>query len=147
MDPHSLWLTPIINEQTFTFDVAACKNALIYLTTTVGEITKDAYEITLGADDNRKVLLKKAKDGEFEQVREVNLFSSLECGIAHPFWVTWADGWIKMGRGETYMYEFLVWEDPDEDYPRIYALSLTNGDEDGDDDGNAVWRFKRDQGQ
>ena len=140
-DYHHVWATPLYNEQTFTFYVAACKEAVVVLATTVGDILHDAYELTLGTEDNTKVVLKKAVDGELVVVKEVDLYHSLNCLLLTRFWVAWDNGIIRAGRGDMYVYQFLYWEDPDENYPRIHGIALTN-----EDDSDAIWRFPRDQG-
>ena len=140
-DYHHVWTTPIPNEQTFTFSVTACKEAIVVLSQTPGDTLKSAYELTIGSSDNTKSVLKKVVDEEFEIVAEVNSFDILDCSIATSFWITWSDGIIKVGRGDRFMYQFLIWEDPEENYPRIHAISLTN------ENNNALWRFQRDQGK
>lgn len=103
---------------------------------------QSSYEITIGAQDNTKLILRKAVDGELVTIKEQELYHSLNCDLELTFWVTWTDGIVRAGRNHPYVTEFLYWEDPDENYPKIHALSLTSSEETP-----ALWSFGRDQGE
>lgn len=137
------WLVPLANERTFTFTVAGCKDVILTLAQTPTNTLSSAYELTLGAESNTKALLKESDgDGGFNLVREAELYHALDCNVGNEFWVTWDGGIIRVGRYNPYQYQFIYWEDPNEQYPKIHGISLANYD-----DNEALWQFSRDQGE
>ncbi|CAH1794507.1 unnamed protein product [Owenia fusiformis] len=112
-------------ETTFMpFQIQACNDGHIQLQGIIGDITQQTYEIVLGGNRNRNSMIRAKSRGP-DMIR-VKTDQFLNCTEMRPFWVSWANGNIEVGRGFVYgMDRFMAWQDPSP-HP-VNALSFATG--------------------
>lgn len=136
------WVVPHKHLSSFTFDVSACHDASILLASILGQVNSSAYEITIGAEENTKAIIRKAINGRFEVVHEALVGGLvLHCDEYRIMWVGWLDGKFEAGVGTAGQDPFVSWTDTSEDFRPIQALSFATGMD------AATWNFRQDQGQ
>jgi len=134
------WLVVKRNLFVFSVDIASCHEVSILLAGEVAIANRSAYEIVIGALENKQISIKKAVNGIFEIVRYTTISGSLHCNEFRRFWVSWVDGNLELGSGITGQDVLVSWTDSSEDYKPIQALSLASSID------SAQWSFQQDQG-
>ncbi|CAH1798336.1 unnamed protein product [Owenia fusiformis] len=93
------------------FNVKACNDAHLLLQKTPGDTNNDLYQIVIhGWAGNPKSAIRDGMDGS-----EVASYagSVLSCSEMRQFWVSWENGFIKVGKGHIYGQNMLMfWQDP-----------------------------------
>ena len=79
------------------FSVKSCRNVHILLGSVPGDVFRDAYEITLGYEQNTASYIKLDVEGT-DKV-EVPTPDLLNCSSYVTLWVSWGSGVISVGRG------------------------------------------------
>ena len=120
------------------FRVRAGADANLVLAPYIEDTESGVYEITIGADANNITLLRdgthinKDKPGKVLERRITrNILSADE---ARTFWISWANGYIQLGRGyDVGVDRILGWESTE---PReIHAISIATESTEG------IWEF------
>ena len=55
--------------------------------------------------------------------------SSLQCNVYQPYWISWADGFLRVGRQSYPTYELVSWDIPDEQVHTINFIAFGTGPE------------------
>ncbi|XP_045191095.1 uncharacterized protein LOC123547911 [Mercenaria mercenaria] len=120
-----------------TFAVKACNDAHIALSKTKGLDSSDTYEIVIGGWSDSESVIRDCK--QCAHMDEVHHKSHpLSCSQPHPFWVSWDNNYIRVGKGNTVgEQQFMVWNDTDP-HPVNYVAVSTGFGSTGD------WTFFRD---
>ncbi|XP_013402294.1 uncharacterized protein LOC106167937 isoform X1 [Lingula anatina] len=88
------------------------------------ELRKDAYEIILGADNNKKTYIKQNDRIE----AEVSSKGILSSDNFRTFWLSWEDAKVQIGRGyKKGNDKILEWEPPKESWQKITNLGVSSG--------------------
>lgn len=91
----SFWISTT-DHQYLLLEVMSCAEAHIALTDLPGLVTSHAYEIRLGENDNQQSGIYSHKGDEYCHSSNA---SPLSCTEYVHLWVSWADGFIKVGTG------------------------------------------------
>ena len=81
------------------FEVKACKEAIVALTQVPGQVTKDAWVITFGTEDNTKTSV--SQKGSSGVSTSYDTKDILHCDEYREFWVRWADSKLDLGQGNS----------------------------------------------
>jgi Farnesoic acid 0-methyl transferase len=122
----------------FVFSVKACRSVHVILTRSPGVVDTFAYEVVIGASDNTVSAIRKLPPDEM--VREYDTKDILSCETETIFWMTWSDGVIRVGGGNSIGSGELFNMNDDNPYS-INALSLASRDSQ-----QASWQFTKDSG-
>ncbi|CAH1780979.1 unnamed protein product [Owenia fusiformis] len=96
-------------ETVIKFNVKACHDAHLQLRKIPGDTTSDTYEVVLhGWEENPSSAIRE------QGMIKANFSGAiLSCNEGKPFWVSWANGIVEVGKGHVYAEDrFMVWEDP-----------------------------------
>ncbi|CAC5423978.1 unnamed protein product [Mytilus coruscus] len=96
------------------FDLKVCSDAFVYLSASpIMDKQAALYEICIGGGGGKKVFLRR-QDPTFEDVASNVLGDgSTQCGSFQPFWISWQNGNIKIGKGLSINNKEVVdWSDP-----------------------------------
>ncbi|CAH1798441.1 unnamed protein product [Owenia fusiformis] len=93
------------------FNVKACHDAHVILQQKNGNTNDKGYDVLLhGRKLNPQSGIRNTQLTKFEISYKG---STLSCSEMRPFWVSWANGNIQVGRGHVYGEDFLMgWQDP-----------------------------------
>ncbi|XP_063416192.1 uncharacterized protein LOC134697835 [Mytilus trossulus] len=85
------------------FEIKACDNGHVLLSNSyVRDSSKPLYEILIGEDNYYSVIFYRTDDslepGSYI-FNQSNTYNILNCNVYLPFWISWADGDIKLGTG------------------------------------------------
>ncbi|CAH1783194.1 unnamed protein product [Owenia fusiformis] len=119
--------TPIdVSGRTFiTFDVKTCHDGHVQLSKTAGNTNVDTYEILLQGWNNgpKTSAIRDKKQGKLEVFHNGPI---VHCDATLSFWISWAGGYIEVGKGRVYGRDtFLQWYDPSP-HP-VNAVQFTSG--------------------
>ncbi|CAH1796732.1 unnamed protein product, partial [Owenia fusiformis] len=109
----------------FTFDVQACHDGHVQLSKTAGNLDVDTYEILLqGWDSTTKTsAIRDERQGSLKVSHNEQI---VFCDATTSFWISWADGYIEVGKGHVYGTDtFLQWDDPSPH--SVNAVQFTTG--------------------
>ena len=100
----------------------------------------DVYEIVIGSHLNSRVLIR-SKIGGGSTVASADAPDVLSGDAARPFWISWEDGRLAVGRGAVVGDELVVaWTDNNPRMVRTVGLATGIGSQ-----GN--WIFNKDDGK
>ncbi|CAC5423976.1 unnamed protein product [Mytilus coruscus] len=100
-------------KHSITFDLKVCSDAFVYLSASqVMDSNTAVYEICIEGGGGTKVLLRR-KDYIFESIASNVLGAGRTyCGSFQPFWISWQNGNIKIGKGLSVDSEVVIdWND------------------------------------
>lgn len=121
------------------FQLRACTSAKILLASTPFDANKDAYEIIIGDQSNTETVIKKNRNGNVQEKEpSANILS---CVALRRFWVSWADGHVRVGRGRPFDDQIVDWQDGSP--INVKAVSLTMY---GNSDDSAEWVIPEEKG-
>ncbi|CAC5424728.1 unnamed protein product [Mytilus coruscus] len=121
-DPKAPELSQHLNQYGFNasqsysinFDLKVCSNAFVYLSASpIMDSNAALYEVCIGANGGTEVSLRR-QVSTFKVI-ESNVLGdgSTQCGLFQPFWISWQNGNIKIGKGLAIDNEVVVdWNDP-----------------------------------
>ena len=130
-----VWFIPLLEQ--FLFDVRACSEAHVHLSTTVATRAAPTYDLIIGAQNNMQTTL--VDENGVVQV-QVDTPEILHCYENRDFWITWNDGIIRLGEGMEYGSVVLEYIMPSA-YYFIHVSLLTDNDFEGE------WNFRMDSGK
>jgi hypothetical protein len=134
---HAVMLT---ERKFFVFSVIACTNVGVLLSYLPGAFDLYAYNVTIGAYNNTKIVIQKMPPERETYDYTTSDILSCDASEARSFWITWSDGTFRIGRGNvTNINEMCSWNDP-QPYA-IHSLALASRDAN-----KIVWRFPKDSG-
>ncbi len=84
-------------ESSVLFEVQACNDAHVALSTSRGNTRSNTYEIVIGGWGNAKSAIRRGR-----QDRELafpNTPGIVDCANPRPFWISWQGGRIRLGKG------------------------------------------------
>lgn len=122
MTYETVWWTSK-NQQWQVFQVQACKDAHILLSSAVGSVAS-GYEIGLGMD-NMYSVIRKQPQGDDIVLEDTADF--LSCTEFRTFWVSWSTGLVEVGQGSSageQMFMRLLDDDPPDN---IIAVAVSSG--------------------
>ncbi|XP_071128172.1 uncharacterized protein [Mytilus edulis] len=96
------------------FELKVCSNAFVYLSaSSIMDKQAALYEICIGGGGGKKIFLRR-QDATFEDVTNNVLGDgSTQCGSFQPYWLSWQNGNIKIGKGLSVDNEVVIdWRDP-----------------------------------
>ncbi|XP_071124072.1 uncharacterized protein 5-like [Mytilus edulis] len=96
------------------FDLKVCRDAFVYLSASpVMDKQAALYEICIGGNEGKRILLRR-NDLTFQDVARNDLGDgSTQCGSFQPFWISWQNGNIKIGKGLSVDSGVVIdWRDP-----------------------------------
>lgn len=128
----------LIDQTQLVFKVRAQKDAKVALLIVHGNIRTASYEVEIGAQGNSKCLLK-VKTSVGDIVSEVNTPSVLNEMELRAFWISWHNGTVRFGSGDSVdQNQLLSVVDPQPAYRRhIHSAAVATGD-----GPNGEWEFK-----
>ena len=88
-----------IDKTSYVFEVKACSYVHIALSATPGNTTNFVYLIVIGLDYNANSMITVVGDEVLES-QTVYTPSIVSCTQFLPFWVSWNNGKIEVGKGE-----------------------------------------------
>ena len=110
----------------FVFDVQTCSDAHIALAENIHDVSKDhVYEIVLGGWSNTKSVIRKEMQGI--AMKEKQTPNIVACNATNRFYVSWADGEIKVGKDDPAVPPILEWKDVDPQPVNAVFLSSWSG--------------------
>ena len=90
------------------FELKACRDGHVVLMDRVGDDV--AYELTIGSSGNDWCVIRKQR--QTTDVAGAYTPDILNCDQMLPFWVSWVDGLIQLGRGSMIGDDLIVsWQD------------------------------------
>jgi hypothetical protein len=90
----------------------ADKSAYIALSAVEGQVDIDMIEVQLGIDNNMRSSIRPMPNGDTDVVT-VDTPSILDSSQFRSFWVSWANGHIRVGKGgNVHINEFMSYPDP-----------------------------------
>ena len=95
-DYKQAWISTL-GSMSFTFQVRTCSDAMIALSETLGNVDVSSYEVILGADLNRYVVIRD-KVGGTNNVSSLQ-YGTVNCFESRSFWISWERNWLYVGRG------------------------------------------------
>ncbi|KAI0229902.1 hypothetical protein LSAT2_019688, partial [Lamellibrachia satsuma] len=116
-----LWLT-VRGHYFQTFRVRACSDVHVALAQTRGVIDVNSYEVILGYKGTQTVIREQM--GIFKFVAKAETPDILSCHSLRSFWVSWIDGYIRVGQGYRYGERTLLTLQQPMPHP-VTALSIT----------------------
>ena len=116
------WFNPLVEH--FIFSVCACKHAHIIFSSDLQD-TMD-HELIIGYKDNTVSALWDVRSGNSELVAQANTAGILDCYRDRDFWITWAEGIVRFGRGQ--LFEHMVLEHTVPNYNAFTSVSLSSSD-------------------
>ena len=99
-----LWLT-VRGRYFQTFRVRACSDVHVVLAQTRGVSDENAYEVILGQNGHQTVIRERM--GVFKFESKVDTPGILSCRSLRSFWISWIDGYIRVGQGESNVVYFM----------------------------------------
>ena len=130
------WLT-MAEQQFITFKVQACAEAHIALTNIKGLVSSHAFEIRLGENENAQSSIYSSNGNENCHTSEGSLLSCTEYVF---LWLSWSDGFIKLGSGQSVGNNVVLNCEVDEFAMRAVSLASEKGND-------ATWIFEEVLGQ
>jgi hypothetical protein len=115
---------PVVGIKEFIFQTKTCNDAGIYLSNSIGmDSSKPFYELVLGGFAGAKSCIGRRNDdlllptswfAAFPTCLQwVNLMDVPVCYEYRPYWISWADGYIQLGRGSVINVNRIAgWTDP-----------------------------------
>ncbi|XP_063416290.1 C3 and PZP-like alpha-2-macroglobulin domain-containing protein 8 [Mytilus trossulus] len=101
-------------DYSINFDLKVCRDAFVYLSASP-VMNKHAvlYEVCIGGNGGNRILLRR-NDATFQDVAANELGDgSTQCGSFQPYWISWQNGNIKIGKGLSVDNEVVIdWRDP-----------------------------------
>lgn len=102
----------VTGKTSITFEVMACNDAHIALSETKGDDSHNTYEIVIGGWADSQSVIRTFKQGpHMDTAAHQN--HPVDCHKYMPFWISWANGVITVGKGNTVgQNTFMTWKDP-----------------------------------
>ena len=117
------WIT-VDDRKAMVFNVKACNDAHVALSSQLGITYLHTYEIVLGAYGNSMSLIRNATQGNPWVALDTP--GIVNCTEMRKFWVGWGSGLIRVGRGgEVGMDQIMHWQDPNP--YAVHGLGISSG--------------------
>ena len=127
-----IWL--FTDMETFTFEVHACKEANIFLSTTPFHKT-DGLHIKIGAKDNQVISITEGEN----LLGEKQTPNVLSCDRYRWFWLSWDDNVVRVGEGSTVKTGELIAVEYNTAEMKAFSISTVDNVE-------GFWRFTKSEG-
>ena len=138
-DRYNLWIYEDTHH--FEFLVKSCKDAVVFLSSNAPtEQNRAGFELTIGANDNTRTILRKFP--EMTELANVESNNVLNCQALRAFWVYWYGDQIKVGTGKVLSTEILTYN---HGMPNNVVLAVSLVSPEGA--GGALWEFMEDAGK
>lgn len=119
----------LLDTEHTVFKVKAASDAKISLLRVPSNFHAPSYEIIVGAEFNTRTILHSKSAGGDQIVFQVNTPDILSSTELRSFWVSWTNGTVRFGRGDTPgQSELLSYVDPQPAFRRhVHSLAVASG--------------------
>ncbi|ELU12989.1 hypothetical protein CAPTEDRAFT_114549 [Capitella teleta] len=117
--------TWFVTERTsISFKVKTCADAHLALSTDPMDVSTNTYEVIIGGWENTRSSIRRGIGGD--QLQTASTPDVLSCDELRLFWVSWQEGRIRAGQGNSLDHNILVeWVDPEP--MGVGIISVTTG--------------------
>jgi hypothetical protein len=117
------------SQQQTVFKVKASSDAKISLLRVPSNFLAPSYEIIVGAEFNTKTILHSKAAGGDQIAFQVNTPDILSSAELRSFWVSWMNGTVRFGKGDTPgQNELLNYVDPQPAFRRhVHSIAVASG--------------------
>ena len=129
----------LLDTDSTVFKVRAMSDAKVSLLRVPSNFKAPSYEIVVGAESNTRTVIHSKAAGGDQIVSQVNTPDILSFTELRSFWVSWNNGTVRIGKGETVgLNEILSYVDPQPAFRRhVHSIAVASGQ------GIAEWELGR----
>jgi hypothetical protein len=119
----------LLDTQQTVFKVKASSDAKISLLRVPSNFLAPSYEIIVGAEFNTRTILHSKAAGGDQVVFQVNTPDILSSAELRSFWVSWMNGTVRFGKGDTPgQNELMNYVDPQPAFRRhVHSIAVASG--------------------
>lgn len=128
-----VWKTTDYKNNQFRFGVLACHDVHINLSPEKGKVY---YEVVIGGWNNTQSVIRMG-GAHMQEYQETGIVG---CQQWRPFWISWTESTIRVGKSDTFTNTFLEWHD--QSFVGISHLSFSTGY-----GSEGFWAFNDDLGE